>query len=140
MVGKKRLGLGGFASDHREMKSRVQAVNAVLAAKTYFSTQRLNDYDKMLTQAKFQSSKYYELFLEAFMSVAFFNELVGLGLSPFVPQEKDINSLTQTVFYSSEMMSRQSYRQEFEFEKECINQMARTTLRQHSNTFGAAKE
>ena len=32
-------------------------------------------------------------------------------------------------------MSRQAWRQEYEFEKECINQMARSTLREHNATF-----
>ena len=31
----------------------------------------------------------------------------GLGFSEINPREKEINSLTQTVFYSSELMSRQ---------------------------------
>ena len=42
--------------------------------------------------------------------------------------EKEVNSLTRTAFYSAEMMQRQSWRQEYEFEKECINQMARSTV------------
>ena len=53
------------------------------------------------------------------------------GFSEVNPKEKEINSLTQTAFYGTEMMSRQAWRMEYEFEKECINQMAQKTLRQH---------
>ena len=37
------------------------------------------------------------------------------------------------------MMSRQAWRQSYEFEKECINQMARSTLRQHTATFAGTQ-
>ena len=133
MAGKKHF-------DDKAVLARVHAVNELLVGKTYFSTQKLPDYDKFLTLAKFQASKHYEFFLETFMSVAFFNEFVGLGLSPFVPAEKEVNALTQTAWYSVEMMSKQSWRQEYEFEKECINQMARSTLRSHQSTFGASQD
>jgi hypothetical protein len=53
----------------------------------------------------------------------------GLGFSDINPKEKDINSLTQTVFYNIDMIRGQSYRQDYEFEKECINQMARSNIR-----------
>jgi hypothetical protein len=123
-----------------DVRARVRAVNELLVAKTYFSTQRLSDYDKFQPLTMFQESRAYDFFLEAFMSVSFFTRFVGLGLSPFVPTEKEVNSLTQTAWYSVEMMSRQSWRQEYEFEKECINQMARSTLRPHESTFGSSQD
>ena len=43
--------------------------------------------------------------------------------------------MTQTVFYSCEMMQRQAHRMEYEFEKECINQMARSNLRKYGVRF-----
>ena len=56
-------------------------------------------------------------------------------LSEINPKEKEINSLTQTAFYSIELMARQAWRMEYEFEKECISQMARSTLREHQGAF-----
>ena len=41
------------------------------------------------------------------MSVEWFRDFAGLGFSEINPKEKDVNSLTQTVFYSTEMMLRQ---------------------------------
>jgi hypothetical protein len=55
--------------------------------------------------------------------------LAGLGFSEINPKEKDINALTQTVFYNIDMIKSISYRQDYEFEKECINQMARSNVR-----------
>ena len=88
-------------------QARVRAVNAILAKSTFHSTNRLADYHKLLTQQAFEAGKGYAGFLDNFMSSAFFAEYAGLGLSPFVPAEKEINSLTQTAFYSCEMMGRQ---------------------------------
>ena len=69
------------------------------------------------------------------MSVEWLREYVGLGFPEVNPKEKDINSLTQTVFYSAGLMASQSYRMEHEFEKECINQMARSALRYYGTRF-----
>ena len=62
------------------------------------------------------------------MTVDFFNDFVGLGFTDYNIKEKDINSMTQTVFYGTDFMRRQQFRMEYEFEKECLNQMARTSL------------
>lgn len=62
------------------------------------------------------------------------------GFQEINPKEKEINSLTQTSFYLTEMMSRQAHRMEFEFEKECINEMARSTLRKHLSTFTGSQD
>ena len=57
------------------------------------------------------------------MAVEWLGGFAGLGFAEINPKEKEVNSLTQTVFYNAEMMLRQSYRMEYEFEKECINQV-----------------
>ena len=67
-------------------------------------------------------------------------ELFVTGFQEINPKEKEINSLTQTSFYLTEMMSRQAHRMEFEFEKECINEMARSTLRKHLSTFTGSQD
>ena len=55
-------------------------------------------------------------------------------------RETDVNALTRTAFYSCELMSRQAWRIEHEFEKECLNQMARSTLREHVRTFDGSQD
>lgn len=116
--------------------ARVQAANQVLAKRIFFSTQKRTDYDKFLSSEEFRKSKkYFRFFLNSFMSVEFLSEFVGLGFSDINPKEKEINSLTQTVFYSSELMRMQSNRMEHDFQKECINQMARSNLRKYLGRF-----
>lgn len=110
----------------------VRQVNAFLAEKIYFSTQKSSTYEKMMSTADFLSSKnYVSFFLMHFMSVEFMKAFVGLGFAEINPKEKEINALTQTVFYSTQLMGTQAYRMEYDFEKECINQMARSTLRKY---------
>ena len=46
----------------------------------------------------------------------------GLGLPDFDPRVKELNSLTQTVFYLSDFMRTQQYRGEDDFAKQMINQ------------------
>jgi hypothetical protein len=53
------------------------------------------------------------------MSVQFLTEFLGLGFAEINPREKEINALTQTSFYSAELMRGQAFRMEHEFEKEC---------------------
>ena len=67
------------------------------------------------------------------------NQFCGLGFTDLNPNEKESNSLTETVFYTCDLMSQQSYRMEYEFEKECINQMARSTLRKYQARFNQAQ-
>ena len=74
------------------------------------------------------------------MSTDFFADSIGLGFTDYNPKEKDVNSMTQTVFYSAEFMRRQQFRLENEFEKECLNQMARTNLSKYANTVDGALE
>lgn len=115
----------------------VERVNQELVEHILFSTQKRNNYEKLMKLAEFTSNKkYFNFFLATFMSVDFHQEFVGLGFSEINTREKDINSLTQTVFYSTELMGMQHYRMEAEFEKECINQMARSTLRKYESRIG----
>jgi hypothetical protein len=110
-------------------------MNEDLAKKIYFSTQNRNNYHKMMKTNQFESSKAYRIFLQHFMGVEWFDEYIGLGLSDINPKEKDINCLTQTVFYSQDLMRQQQFRQEYEFEKECVNEMARANCRRFGSMF-----
>eukprot|EP00928_Gymnodinium_smaydae_P100356 TRINITY_DN9823_c2_g4_i1.p1 TRINITY_DN9823_c2_g4~~TRINITY_DN9823_c2_g4_i1.p1 ORF type:complete len:2328 (+),score=476.05 TRINITY_DN9823_c2_g4_i1:208-6984(+) len=122
------------------MTARVHAVNMVLAARIYFSTQNVSDYHKFMSDAQFQKSRnHFDTFLKSFMSIAYFSQYAGLGFSQIILKEKEVNALTQTAFYDATMMSRQAWRMEYEFEKECINQMARSTLKQHLGTFNGSQ-
>lgn len=115
---------------------KVQKINEFLTEHIYTSTQKRHNYEKMIsTDTLRKSKKVYKYFLETFMTPQFFELFIGLGFSDISPKEKDINSLTQTVFYTCELMRQQAHRQEFEFEKECINQMARSSIRRYANKF-----
>jgi hypothetical protein len=116
-------------------QAMIQRVNKKLVDHVYFSTQKRSEYEKMLSKEEFLSKKWYSTFENAFMSVPFLTEYMGLGFAEINPREKEINSLTQTVFYSTELMRGQAYRMEHEFEKECINQMARSTSRKYLARF-----
>ena len=116
-------------------QAMIQRVNRKLVDHVYFSTQKRSDYDKMLTKDEFISKNFYRFFENGFMGVPFFTEYLGLGFADINPREKEINSLTQTVFYSTDLMRGQAFRMEHEFEKECINQMARSTSRKYLARF-----
>lgn len=123
----------------KPLLAAVNAANKVLVEHIFFSTQRRADYEKFMSTAAFlQSKNYFRFFLDTFLSVEFLSKFAGLGFAEINPKEKEINSLTQTVFYSAKMMSGQAYRMEYEFEKECINQMARSTLRKYQSRFGSS--
>jgi len=112
--------------------ARMTAANQVLVEHIYFSTQKQSNYEKMLNIEEFKKSKkFYKTFLSGFMTSEWFYDYIGLGFADINPKEKDINSLTQTVFYSSELMATQGGRMAYEFEKECINQMSRSNLRSY---------
>lgn len=124
------LDLIELEADDTELIRRVHEVNHHLVEHIYFSTQKHANYDKMLSVKDFKKSKkVFRLFLNAFMTTFWFEEFIALGFGEINPKEKEINSLTQTVFYTTEMMQNLANRQSYEFEKECINQMARSTLR-----------
>ena len=57
-----------------EVANRVLGTNRVLSNHVHWSTQRLDDYHKFLTQAAFQKCKAHDFFLRAFMSTPFFHE------------------------------------------------------------------
>ena len=119
------------------LAARVHAVNQALLLKTLWSTSRRDNYDKLLSREEFERNarKLHAFFQTAFMSVEFFKEVCALGFSEINPKEKDVNTLTQSCFYTVDLMQRQSMRMEYEFEKECINEMARSTLRKHLGRF-----
>jgi len=121
-----------------EWSKKVQKINEFLAEHVHWSTQKRNNYEKMVSPDTFRKSKKpYKIYLENFLSPDFFRDFIGLGFSDINPNEKEVNSLTQTVFYTIELMRQQAHRQEFEFEKECINQMARTSVRRYMMTFAS---
>jgi hypothetical protein len=82
----------------------VHAANQQLVESIFFSTQRQSNYDKMMTLEDFKRTKYFKLFLDAFMAIEWLGEFAGLGFPDINPKEKEINSLSQTVFYSCELM------------------------------------
>lgn len=61
------------------------------------------------------------------MSFDFFADYCGIGFSDWNPNTPagDINSMTQTVMYSTDLMSKQRFRMEHEFNRECISAMAK---------------
>jgi len=118
--------------------ARVQAVNHMMMEHIYVSTNQRATYDKMMTKKEFMAArKLFNFFAAHFMSVEFHSSVIALGFSEINPREKDINSLTQTVFYDAQFIGERSYRMEYEFEKECINEMARSTLRKQMARFRA---
>jgi hypothetical protein len=119
-----------------EWSKTVQKINEFLAEQIYWSTQKRHNYEKILSSDTFRKSKKsYKIYLETFMSPDFFRDYIGLGFSDINPKEKDVNCLTRTVFYTTELMRQQAHRQEFEFEKECVNQMARSSIRRYMMKF-----
>ena len=124
-----------------DLIARVKTVNEFLADHIYFSTQKSTNYDKMLSPKEFRKSKqYYKFFKSAFMTVDFMTKFIGLGFAEINPKEKEINSLTQTVFYLYDLMRAQASRQSYEFEKECINQMARSCNRPYIRRFDGGQK
>ena len=124
----------------RQQAEIVNDINKFLVNHIYFSTQNRSNYHKMMKTDQFTNSKrYMNMFQEKFLSVEWFSEYIGLGFLEINPKEKDINSLTQTVFYLTDMMRHQGYRQEYEFEKECINQMARSHVRKFEPMFAGGQ-
>ena len=100
------LHAAGDRNARGDLASRVQAVNQLLSESVLFSTQRQSDYDKILSRKDFaKSRKYYDFYLSTFFSLDFLNEFAGLGFTEINPKEKDVNSLTQTVFYSTKLMT-----------------------------------
>jgi hypothetical protein len=118
------------------LKLIVRSVNEHLLEHVLFSTQKTTNYEKIVSidQLK-KSKKEFKSFVDAFMTAAFFDKYVGLGFAEINLKEKDVNSLTQTVFYSTDLMKVQRNRQSYEFEKECINQMARSNLHKTQSRF-----
>jgi hypothetical protein len=99
------------------LEKRVHAVNDALVEHIYFSTQLTRNYEKFSDIKK--AKKAHRSFRQEFLTTEWFQKYVGLGFGEINPNEKEINALTQTVFYETDLMSMQSNRQSYEFEKEC---------------------
>lgn len=112
-----------------DLVDRVHRANKALVEHIYFSTQKRGNYDKFTDIKK--AKKFLRFFLNTFLTTEYLSDFIGLGFAEINPKEKEINSLTQTVFYATDLMRTQANRQEYEFEKECINQMARSNLRKY---------
>ena len=112
----------------------VEKVNQILSEHILYSTQEPYDYDKLLSKDDFKIA-YLPYFQRMFMSTEYLKSFVGLGFAEVNAGEKEVNSLTQTVFYKSRLMSQKAHQMEYEFAKECINQMARSNLRRYLNKF-----
>ena len=107
--------IDGFDSG---LVTRVREGNKILVDHIYFSTQKTSNYDKMMPLEDFKSSKkFYRQFCDQFMTIDWLSAYVGLGFGEINPNEKEINSLTQTVFYSTSLMATQGNRMSYEFEK-----------------------
>lgn len=118
------------------MVARLHQVNQLLVHETLHSTSKFANYEKLMDTAEVKRSKrLFKPFLNAFLAIDYFCDFVALGFSDINPKEKEINSLTQSVFYTTELMAQQANRRSFEFEKECINQMARSNLRRYNRRF-----
>ena len=124
-----------------DLIARIHTVNDLLVNHVYFSTQRPNNYEKMVSTKEFLKSKQSSRhFRNAFMTIDFFRSYIGLGFAEINPKEKDINSLTQTVFYLYDLARSLANKQSYEFEKECINQMARSNNRHYVSCFVGGQE
>ena len=72
--------LVGNKQPDRDLASRVHAVNQFLVEHIFFSTQRHANYEKFLSTKEFQSSrKFFDGFLNGFMSIEWLSEFAGLG-------------------------------------------------------------
>ena len=68
----------GTAKEATDLRSRIQAVNQFLLDKVYFSTNRSNDYDKMLSTKEFTAQKkIYAFYMTHFMNPQFFDAFCG---------------------------------------------------------------
>jgi hypothetical protein len=124
-----------------DLIARIHTVNDLLVNHVYFSTQRQNNYEKMVCTKEFLKSKQSSRhFRNAFLTIDFFRSYIGLGFAEINPKEKEINSLTQTVFYLYDLARSLANKQSYEFEKECINQMARSNNRQYASCFVGGQE
>ena len=130
------IDMNSMAGVEASLKQRIHYVNSILVDHILFSTQKQANYEKMMSIEDFKKSKkFFKYFQNAFFSLQYLSDFIGLGFAEINPKEKEINSLTQTVFYTCDLMRQQANRQSFEFEKECINQMARSNYRKYIRCF-----
>ena len=122
--------MGKTASEnHRTLSQRVHRVNDFLVNHIIFSTQNRWDYEQFMDLDEFKSSREFTgTFRNAFMSADWFQQYTGLGFPDINPKDKERNCLTQTSFYSNKLMVN-CYGPSHDFEKQCVNEMSRNTLR-----------
>ena len=108
--------LNAIADVDVALVARLHEVNQILFQDTLYSTSKMANYEKLLEHADVKKSKkLFRPFLNTFLSIDFYHEFVALGFSDINPKEKDINTLTQSVFYTTDLMAQQSNRRSFEF-------------------------
>jgi len=116
--------------------SRYQEANHLLLDECLFSTQKEYDYEKILDQEDVRRNrKLVKPFINYFLSMEYLENWIGLGFADIDLRQKEVNSLTRTVFYLADLAARISNKRSHEFEKECINQMARSNLRKYNRIF-----
>lgn len=113
------------------LERRVVAANQVMLQHTLFSTSKRHNYEKILSTSDFMKTKKYREFQRYFMSINWFDTFCGLGFDQIPMREKEVNCLTKTLFYTMELMKSKQHHTEYDFEKEAVNNMARTSLRQY---------
>ena len=114
---------------HQELSQRVHRVNDMLVNHIIFSTQNRWDYEQFMDLEDFKSSRDFTgTFRNCFMTAEWFQQFTGLGFPDINPKDKEFNCLTQTSFYSNKLMV-QCHGPSHDFEKQCVNEMSRNTLR-----------
>ena len=73
----------GKKGKDRELLDRVCAVNNFLVKKTLFSTNHVPNYEKIVSLKEFMTTKYFDFFLNHFMSLDYFYTFAALGIPPF---------------------------------------------------------
>ena len=117
------------------LERRVEAANQVMLQHTLFSTSKRHNYEKILSTSDFMKTKKYREFQRYFMSINWFNTFCGLGFDQIPMSEKEVNCLTKTLFYTMELMKSKQHSTEYDFEKEAVNNLARTSLRNYHAQF-----
>jgi len=123
---------------------RVVEANEIMLRHTLFSTSKRHNYEKMLSTSDFMKTKKFREFQRFFMSIKWFDAFCALGFDQIPMSEKEVNCLTKTIFYTTELMRSKQHSTEYDFEKEAVNNMARASLRnyqaQFNDTFDMSKK
>lgn len=123
-----------------DLAQRVVEANAVMLHHTLHSTSKRNNYEKMMSTDEFMKTKKFREFQRSFMSIRWFETFCALGFDQIPKGEKEKNCLTKTIFYTTELMKQKQHSTEYDFEKEAVNNMARTALRTYLAQFNGRLE